>query len=227
MSGLSEKAIKERKYRRRENDRKRFEKPLRVFLEHKYETIYQEYTQLYDLMITNHPDKRNLINTKTFKEWMQANDANPKDILSVAVSETLGEYVPSEQPDVASEQPDVAESEQPDIVASEQPDVAESEQPDVVASEQPDVAESEQPDLESEQSVQGLESYVASFESVGANDIDRQIDQIIDELMQEEELRDVLERENDDDEGIEISVWDEIALDIEEFDYELEVDNDW
>ena len=45
--------------------------------------------------------------------------------------------------------------------------------------------------------------------------------------MQEEELRDVLERENDDDEGIEISVWDEIALDIEEFDYELEVDNDW
>ena len=210
MSGLSEKAIKERKYRRRENDRKRFEKPLRVFLEHKYETIYQEYTQLYDLMITNHPDKRNLINTKTFKEWMQANDANPKDILSVAVSETLGEYVPSEQPDVASEQPDVAESEQPDVVASEQPDVAES----------------EQPDLESEQSVQGLESYVASFESVGANNIDRQIDQIIDELMQEEGLRDVLERENDDDEGIEISVWDEIALDIEEFDYELEVDND-
>ena len=162
-------------------------------------------------MITNHPDKRNLINTKTFKEWMQANDANPKDILSVAVSETLGEYVPSEQPDVASEQPDVGESEQPDVVASEQPDVAES----------------EQPDLESEQSVQGLGSYVASFESVGANDIDRQIDQIIDELMQEEELRDVLERENDDDEGIEISVWDEIALDIEEFDYELEVDNDW
>ena len=211
MSGLSEKAIKERKYRRRENDRKRFEKPLRVFLEHKYETIYQEYTQLYDLMITNHPDKRNLINTKTFKEWMQANDANPKDILSVGVSETLGEYVPSEQPDVASEQPDVAESEQLDVVASEQPDVAES----------------EQPDLESEQSVQGLESYVASFESVGANDIDRQIDQIIDELMQEEELRDVFERENDDDEGIEISVWDEIALDIEEFDYELEVDNDW
>ena len=34
--------------------------------------------------------------------------------------------------------------------------------------------------------------------------------------------------DDDDDEGIEISVWDELALDIEPFDYELEVEGaDW
>ena len=218
MSGISKKALKERNFRKRENDRKRFEKPLRVFIEHKYKTIYEEYEQLFNLMVTNHPNKRNLVNTRTFKDWIRASEGNPKALDSVTVTETLGEYVADEQPEqsVASEQPDVAS------VECEQPDVAsvDSEQPDV-ASEQPDVAslESEQPD-------------VASLESEGANAIaaiDRQIDQIVNELMQEEELRGVLERENDDDdEGIEISVWDEIALDIEPFDYALEVEGvDW
>ena len=69
MSNLSKKAIKERNFRKRENERKRFEKPLRVFLQHKYKTIYEEYQKLYDLMVTNHPNKRNLVNTKTFKDW--------------------------------------------------------------------------------------------------------------------------------------------------------------
>ena len=249
MSGISKKAIKERNFRKRKNDRKRFEKPLRVFIEHKYKTIYEEYQQLYDLMVTNHPNKRNLVNTKTFKDWKRANEGNPKasDILSVAVAETLGEYVTGEQPDVASleseqsvasEQPDVASLESEQSMASEQPDVASLESEQSVASEQPDVAS-----LESEQSVASEQLAVANLESEqpdvvslggeGANDIvdiERQIDQIVNELMQEEELRGVLEMENDDDddEGIEISVWDELALDIEPFDYELEVEGvDW
>ena len=209
MSNLSKKAIKERKYRKRENDRKHFEKPLRAFIEHKYQTIFEEYQQLYDLMVTNHPHKRNLTNTKTFKEWIRTNEGNPKtsDILSVAITETLGECVTGEQSDVAS-----LESEQ--SVAS-----LESEQS--VAS------------LESEQSVASLESeqFVASLESGGvpANDIadiERQIDQIVNELMLEGEVRDALESENED-EGIGINVLDEIAFDIEPFDYELEVDDDW
>ena len=232
MSNLSKKAIKERNFRKRENERKRFEKPLRVFLQHKYKTIYEEYQQLHGLMVTNHPNKRNLVNTKTFKDWKRANEGNPKalDILSVAVTETSGEYVTGEQPDVASleneqsvasEQPNVASLESEQSVASEQRDVASLENEQSVASEQPNVAslESKQPD-------------VASLGGEGANDIvdiERQIDQIVNELIQEEELRGVLEMENDDDdEGIEISVWDELAMDIEPFDYELEVEGvDW
>ena len=218
MSNLSKKAIKERKYRKRENDRKHFEKPLRAFIEHKYQTIFEEYQQLYDLMVTNHPHKRNLINTKTFKEWIRTNEGNPKtsDILSVAITETLGECVTGEQSDVAS-----LESEQSVASLESEQSVASLESEQSVAS------------LESEQSVASLESeqFVASLESGGvpANDIadiERQIDQIVNELMLEGEVRDALESENED-EGIGINVLDEIAFDIEPFDYELEVDDDW
>ena len=227
MSNLSKKAIKERKYRKRENDRKHFEKPLRAFIEHKYQTIFEEYQQLYDLMVTNHPHKRNLINTKTFKEWIRTNEGNPKtsDILSVAITETLGECVTGEQSDVAS-----LESEQSVASLESEQSVASLESEQSVAS-----LESEQSvaSLESEQSVASLESeqFVASLESGGvpANDIadiERQIDQIVNELMLEGEVRDALESENED-EGIGINVLDEIAFDIEPFDYELEVDDDW
>ena len=115
MSNVSKKALKERNFRKREKDRKRFEKPLRVFLEYKYKTIYEEYEQLFNLMVTNHPNKRNLVSTKTFKNWLQV---NPKasDILSVAVAETLGEI--DEQPGVANEQ--LAMNDE----ANEQPGVA-------------------------------------------------------------------------------------------------------
>ena len=182
MSVLSEKALKERNFRKRENERKRFEKPLRVFLQHKYGTIYEEYQELYNLMVVNHPGRRNLINTKTFKEWKRANEKasseenqTPPNILSVAINETLGE-LPGERilTGPGSER----------IVVSEESKV-------VVASQ------------EGEQTVA---SDIA--------DIERQIDDIVNELMLEE------------DEGIGINVFDEIGFDIEPFDYELEVESD-
>ena len=250
MSNVSKKALKERNFRKREKDRKRFEKPLRVFLEHKYKTIYEEYEQLFNLMVTNHPNKRNLVSTKTFKNWLQA---NPKasDILSVAVAETLGEI--DEQPGVANEQLAMNDeaNEQLDVAneqlamndeANEQLDVANEQ---LAMSDEANgganpkasdilsvvVAETlreidEQPDVANEQ-------LDVTSEELDIAALDRQIDRIVDELLQEEELRAVMEMggdddDDDDDEGIEISVWDELALDIEPFDYELEVEGaDW
>ena len=115
MSDLSKKALKERNFRRREKDRKRFEKPLRVFLEHKYKSIYEEYEQLFNLMVNNHPNKLNLVNTKTFKNWLKANEGNPKDILSVAVAEMLGGYVAGRQLDMGDEANGKEASEQLDM----------------------------------------------------------------------------------------------------------------
>ena len=40
------KAINERRSRRRNNEQKRFEEPLRKFVEHKYSSIFKEYTEL-------------------------------------------------------------------------------------------------------------------------------------------------------------------------------------
>ena len=72
---------------------------------------------------------------------------------------------------------------------------------------------------------QGNEVVVASGESeqAVASDVERQIDDIVNELMLDEELRDALNGENED-EGIGINVFDEIEFDIEPFDYELEVE---
>ena len=248
MSNVSKKALKERNFRKREKDRKRFEKPLRVFLEYKYKTIYEEYEQLFNLMVTNHPNKRNLVSTKTFKNWLQA---NPKasDILSVAVAETLGEI--DEQPGVANEQLAMNDeaNEQPGI-ANEQPGVANEQLAmNDEANEQLDVA-NEQLAMSGEANgganpktsdilsvvVETLgeidEQPAVANEQLDIAALDRQIDRIVDELLQEEELRAVMEMggddADDDDEGIEISVWDELALDIESFDYELEVEGaDW
>ena len=95
----SKKALKERRFRQREGERKQFEKPLRKFIEYKYTNIYEEYTQLYEAMVRNHPGVRNLTETRTFKDAVC--QATPSDI---------------EQPDVANEQLDVT-SEELDIAA--------------------------------------------------------------------------------------------------------------
>ena len=57
--------------------------------------------------------------------------------------------------------------------------------------------------------------------------IEAQVDDIINELLENHELRDFLEQADIDvlqDEGIELNVHDEIEMDIEPFDYNLEVE---
>ena len=69
----SAKAIKGRNFRKKEKQRKRFEGPLRQFVKIKYQNIFKEYVELYDLMVSNHPGKLNLCKTRTFKNWEKAN----------------------------------------------------------------------------------------------------------------------------------------------------------
>ena len=97
------KAIKERRFRKREKERKRFEGPLRKFIEHKYNSIFQEYTELYNLMVINHPNTRNLTKTTTFRNWLNTLHQVPSDILTTVIRETFGEHY-SEQ-DEASNAP--------------------------------------------------------------------------------------------------------------------------
>ena len=50
------KAINQRNSRTVRRNERRFNEPLRAFLEFKYPTIYTEYTKLYQLMSTTHPE---------------------------------------------------------------------------------------------------------------------------------------------------------------------------
>ena len=91
----SQKARQSRIYRRNQKEQKRFEAPLREFIEIKYKDIFEEYTELYNQMVAENPKKINLKKSKTFKRWKTTNQhSNPNDILSRAMRETLEKETP-------------------------------------------------------------------------------------------------------------------------------------
>ena len=58
-----------RGWRKYNCEQKRFNKPLREFMELKYRDIFNEYHWFYKLLDEKHPDSKDLTKTKTFKEW--------------------------------------------------------------------------------------------------------------------------------------------------------------
>ena len=52
----SKKAVKERRFRQKEQERKHFEGPMRKFIQEKYPLIYDEYKAFYQALTRNHPD---------------------------------------------------------------------------------------------------------------------------------------------------------------------------
>ena len=73
-------AVRERDFRFRRRSERRFNQPLRKFIEHKYTGIYAEYVQLFNIMKAKHPNKRDLSTSSTFSEWKASNP--PVEIVS-------------------------------------------------------------------------------------------------------------------------------------------------
>ena len=225
----STKAIKERKFRKREKERKHFEGPLRHFIEHKYRNIFQEYVELYDLMVANHPGKRNLVKTKTFRDWMRTNKASPltSDILSTVIRETFG------QNNMEGDETANTENEGDEAVNTESEGneaVNTENEGDEAVNTENEGDEAVNTESEGDEAVntesEGDEAVSTENKGVAANvlvDIEGQVDVIMNEIMQDEELRNLLNSEPED-EGIEITPDDDIVFDIEPFDFELEVE---
>ena len=64
----TEKAKQSRLYRRNQREQKRFEAPLREFIEIKYKYAFQEYVELYMRMDAQNPGKTDLKKTEMFKQ---------------------------------------------------------------------------------------------------------------------------------------------------------------
>ena len=127
-------------------------------------------------------------------------DQVASDLLTAVIRETFGQDF--------SQEPDKVE----DVIVSEAPDVIVSEAPDVIVSEAPDAIVSEAP----------VDEVQAIIEL-----LDAQVDAIINQLMEDEQLGDLVEDKNED-EGIELNIYNELNDDIEPFDYTLEVEGiDW
>ena len=205
----STKAIKERKFREREKARKHFEGPLRHFIEYKYRNIFEEYAQLYDLMVANHPGKRNLVKTKTFRDWMRTNKASPSptDILSTVMRETFGQnYIEGNEAVNPESEGDEA--------------VNPGSEGDEAVNPESEGDEAVNPESEGDEAVN------PESEGVDPNvlvNVEGQVDAIMNEIIQDEEWRNLLNAEIED-EGIEITPDDDIVFDIDPFDFALEVE---
>ena len=102
----TERAISERRKRSMRANERQFNNPLRIFLEHKYPSVFSEYTELYNLMKERHPNRKDLARTSTFKEWKAQNSTPtmpaviplPEDVLTRTVRETLStDQLPGEE----------------------------------------------------------------------------------------------------------------------------------
>ena len=72
----SERCQGEREQRKQRAKERRFNDPLKLFIERKYPEIYAEYGELYDNMEAENPGRKNLATSPSFKRWLAANPAN-------------------------------------------------------------------------------------------------------------------------------------------------------
>ena len=65
---------RERKLAKEKSIARRFNNPLKLFVEHRYKEVYNEYCELYLRMLSEYPSKRDLCQTKVFQQFLK----NPK-----------------------------------------------------------------------------------------------------------------------------------------------------
>ena len=75
---------------------RRFNNPLRVFIDRKYPTIFTEYTEIYEKLCREYPYKKNLERTSMFRQWVETVNPSethppPCDIINQALQEALGD----------------------------------------------------------------------------------------------------------------------------------------
>ena len=170
----------QRKSRVCKANERRFNNPLRAFVEHKYPSVFTEYTELYETMNRAHPHRKNLIRTSTFRHW-----------LSTPVTESTSAIIPKCN----------------DIINQALREAFSSDQQNSPADEQ--------------------DQQLPPAVEQGPQQLYDQIDQILDEMAVDEDMRNMLDQQNPpEDEGIELNLLDEIYDDIEPLDYTLEVEPD-
>ena len=204
----TDKARQSRLYRRNQREQKRFEAPLREFIEIKYKYAFQEYVELYKRMDTQNPGKIDLKKTEIFKQWKISNQQSSSDILTVAIRETIGQdYNEAEQSEGNVSEDSEAEQSEGNVSEAEQSEGNVSEDSEA---EQSEGNVSEDSEAEQSEANQGL---LAA----------QQVDALVNEMIIDDELRALLNVEEPKaDEGIELNIFDEI--DIEPFDFQLEVE---
>ena len=204
---------------------KRFNKPLREFLEIKYRDTYNEYCWFFRSLNEKHPDSKDLTKTKTFKEWKrrQLNCQSSDDEPEQSEAETGPNEPEQSEVETGPNEPEQSEVE----TGPNEPEQSEVET---------GPNETEQSEAESDHPVSDILSVAINETLPPDNNIDNYnidniIQQVINELEQDEAIRHLLNHEEFvhphyqyEDEGIELDVETELEAVIEPFDYQLEVE---
>ena len=66
----AEKTLQARQRRKKDREQKRFNNPLRIYIERNHPKIFKEFTNFYNTIHYIHPRKKDLTKSETFKEWM-------------------------------------------------------------------------------------------------------------------------------------------------------------
>ena len=245
---MTPEAIEARRRRNVEWEKKRFNSTLKEFLEYKYGTIFEEYCSFYESLVAKHPNKRNFLNTSTFKTWRRhiiEETFEKEDNVHAKVFDLIetndSDHDSEREDNVHAEVSDLTEpnsehdSEREDNVQAEVSDLAEpssehdSEREDNVHAEVSDLTEpSEREDILSA-AIEPVEVILTDPIDISQlEDADNVINEIIRELEQDAEMRELLNDGNDmvhdEDEGIALDYQTELEAIVESFDYQLEVD---
>ena len=203
------KIVREREVRRRKSKSRQFDEPLRIFIQTKYKDIFQEYNDLYTRMLEDCSAKKDLTKSKTFKEWLKVNGG----AVQIPRGGRERRLAVSSAADSLQDHGRVQDDE-PEQISCEQ--LAESN----------DESDDE---LEQASTVLGetlrdiLDQEVVDMTS---SDFDLNVEivaEILNELQEDRDLRDVLEGGNED-EGIGLNYFDDVEMGIQPFNYTLEVE---
>ena len=178
------------KRRKEDYEAKRFNNPLRIFLERKYPKILEEFTELYNFFDYVNPGRKDLTKTSTFKQWMAENPVPIKNILP----STMVSANPSETETNTFLSTTVSAS------------PSETETNTFLST-----------------TVSASPSETETNTSVSPSEVDT-LSEIIDELFGPNGIPDGNLSTSNEDEGIELNHFDELAFDIEPFDFLLETE---
>ena len=222
----TKKARAARKWRKQTSLRKRFEKTLKEFLKVKYNGIYDEYVEFYEDLDKRYPNIRELHKTPGFKRWARAIFREQQ------ASESEGNQSDS-SPQVQADLPTTSCQDQVVANCNDQQDVLSVAFNDVLADVIPAQEEVRLSDALSE-ALSNIIPPQEDFDNIEEiiNQLQQDVtvqailDPFVDEILNERnEFDDIIHQQNNDDEaddeGIELNLADEI--DVEPFDYELEV----
>ena len=220
----SKRAVTVRKWRVGDNEKKRFNTFLTSYVETKHNAIYNQGRELYNSLKRSHPEKKDLTKTKEFKRWkrQQQDETHEDHVETVSSSlqdETHEDHVETVSSSLQDEtREDHVETASSSLQGETHEDHVETASSSLQDETHEDHVETDRPTPEDPPEIPEI------------NDVDRIIDNIIQELNQDDDLHNIMHDELvqphyiEDDEGIGLNL--DIELDgiVEPFDYALEVE---